>query len=70
MGHVMVRHIEVVLLNGQRLDVMCDVNTTARQVFDVVVTHLGLPEHYFFGMTFLKGNQCSAYIISWREGRG
>ena len=69
MNQGVVRHIEVVLLNGQRLDVMCDVNTTARQVFDVLVTHLGLPEHYFFGMTFLKGNQCSAYSIACGVGR-
>ena len=53
------RHVEVILLNGQRLDVLCEVNTVARQVFDLVVTYVGLPEHYFFGVTYVKGSSCS-----------
>ncbi len=51
------RHVEVVLLSGQRLDVICEPNTTARQVFEMIVTHMGLPEHYFFGITYMKGQK-------------
>ena len=55
------RNVRVVLLTGQKLNIMCEPNTTGKLVFDVVISHLGLPEHYFFGLTFLQGG-CLAEV--------
>ena len=45
----------VVLLNGQKLEVMCDPSTTGQQLFEAVVTQIELPEFYFFGLTYVTG---------------
>ncbi len=54
---VNLRHLRVILLNGQRLDVICEPNNTGKQLFDTVVSHLGLPEHFFFGITYIQGTR-------------
>jgi len=52
----LLRHVTVVLLNGMNVDVVCAVDTTGRQLYDFVVSHLSLPEPAFFGLAFLCGN--------------
>lgn len=51
----MLRHVTVLLLNGVKMDVVCALDTTGRQLYDFVVSHLSLPEPVFFGLTFLCG---------------
>ncbi|CAH1247149.1 PTPN13 [Branchiostoma lanceolatum] len=48
------RKVIVVMLNGQRLSLVCDVTTVAKQLFDMIVAQLGLVEHFFFGLAHLK----------------
>ena len=43
------------LLNGQKLEVMCEPSTTGQQLFEAIVTHIELPEFYFFGLTYVSG---------------
>ena len=49
------RHVMVVLLTGQKLDVTCDVNSVGKDLMEVVNTQVGLHEHYYFGLSFLQG---------------
>ena len=49
------RPARVTLLNGQAMDIPCDMSTTAKQMFDVIVNHLGLVEHFYFGITYICG---------------
>jgi len=51
----LLRNVTVLLLNGVKVDVVCAVDTTGRQLCDFVVSHLSLPEPVFFGLTFLCG---------------
>ena len=46
------------LLSGVKMDVVCAVDTTGRQLYDFVVSHITLPEPLFFGLTFLSGRKC------------
>ncbi|CAH1795007.1 unnamed protein product [Owenia fusiformis] len=53
------REFTVVLLNGQKLAALCDPTTPCKELLDVVVSYLRLPEHYFFGLTHIKdGEHC------------
>lgn len=45
----------VVLLNGQKLEVNCDVKAVCKDVLDMVIAHVGLVEHHLFGLAYLKG---------------
>ena len=49
------RHVFVHLLNGEKLDVTCEHSTPGKDLYDAVVAHLGLPEHYLFGITYAQG---------------
>lgn len=49
------RKINVQLLTGQRLELTCDTKTVCKDVFDMVVAHIGLVEHHLFGLAILKG---------------
>lgn len=44
------------LLNGQKLELGCDLKAVCKDVFDMVVAHIGLVEHHLFGLAYLKGN--------------
>lgn len=52
----MLRKVSVVLLNGQKLELGCDLKAVCKDVFDMVVAHVGLVEHHLFGLAYLKGN--------------
>ncbi|XP_060134405.1 tyrosine-protein phosphatase non-receptor type 13 isoform X7 [Zootoca vivipara] len=51
------RKVNVVLLSGQRLELTCDTKTVCKDVFDMVVAHIGLVEHHLFGLATLKENE-------------
>lgn len=50
------RRVEVVLLDGGRLNIVCHVDCIGRQLYDLVARHLMLPEPTYFGLAFLHGN--------------
>lgn len=49
----------MVLPNGQYVAVRCDIKTKARDVFDMVVAHANLVEHFYFSLAFLDGELLS-----------
>lgn len=49
------REVTVVLPNGQYVVVRCDIKSRARDVFDMVVAHANLVEHFYFSLAFLDG---------------
>nr|XP_023684421.1 tyrosine-protein phosphatase non-receptor type 13 isoform X2 [Paramormyrops kingsleyae] len=51
------RKVGVVLLNGQRLEVSCDIKAMCKDVLDMVVAHVGLVEHHLFALATLKENE-------------
>ncbi|KAJ7327166.1 hypothetical protein JRQ81_016925, partial [Phrynocephalus forsythii] len=51
------RKVNVMLLSGQRLELTCDTKTVCKDVFDMVVAHIGLVEHHLFGLANLKDNE-------------
>uniref|UniRef100_A0A4W6C864 FERM and PDZ domain containing 2 n=1 Tax=Lates calcarifer TaxID=8187 RepID=A0A4W6C864_LATCA len=51
------REVTVVLPNGQYVVVRCDIKTRARDVFDMVVAHANLVEHFYFGLAFLDDDE-------------
>ncbi|XP_033070056.1 tyrosine-protein phosphatase non-receptor type 13 isoform X12 [Trachypithecus francoisi] len=51
------RKINIMLLNGQRLELTCDTKTICKDVFDMVVAHIGLVEHHLFALATLKDNE-------------
>lgn len=56
----MQRKVGVVLLNGQKLELSCDIKAVCKDVLDMVVAHIGLVEHHLFGLAYLRGSvHCS-----------
>ncbi|CAO2639150.1 Tyrosine-protein phosphatase non-receptor type 13 [Lemmus lemmus] len=51
------RKVNIMLLSGQRLELTCDTKTICRDVFDMVVAHIGLVEHHLFALATLKENE-------------
>uniref|UniRef100_A0A8C3XLL6 Tyrosine-protein phosphatase non-receptor type 13 n=1 Tax=Chelydra serpentina TaxID=8475 RepID=A0A8C3XLL6_CHESE len=51
------RKVNVMLLSGQRLELTCDTKTICKDVFDMVVAHVGLVEHHLFGLASLKDSE-------------
>ncbi|XP_058270712.1 tyrosine-protein phosphatase non-receptor type 13 isoform X5 [Hemibagrus wyckioides] len=51
------RKVFVVLLNGQKLEVSCDVKAVCKDVLDMVIAHVGLVEHHLFGLAYLKDDE-------------
>ncbi|XP_056146193.1 tyrosine-protein phosphatase non-receptor type 13 isoform X1 [Lampris incognitus] len=51
------RKLGVVLLNGQKLELSCDIKAVCKDVLDMVVAHVGLGEHHLFGLAYLKDNE-------------
>uniref|UniRef100_H3BCA3 Uncharacterized protein n=1 Tax=Latimeria chalumnae TaxID=7897 RepID=H3BCA3_LATCH len=52
---VVQRELNVLMLNGQCLEVKCDTKSRAGDVFDMVVAHANLVEHFYFGLAYMKG---------------
>ncbi|XP_010605012.1 tyrosine-protein phosphatase non-receptor type 13 isoform X13 [Fukomys damarensis] len=51
------RKVNIILLSGQRLELTCDTKTMCKDVFDMVVAHIGLVEHHLFALATLKDNE-------------
>ncbi|RXM36888.1 FERM and PDZ domain-containing protein 2 [Acipenser ruthenus] len=49
------RDLSVIMPNGQCIEVKCDIKSKARDVFDLVVAHANLVEHFYFGLAFIDG---------------
>lgn len=62
-----VRRVVVVLLTGQKLEALVDPNTTAQQMFESIITHIELPEFFFFGLTHINGDLPIYYWLFYYE---
>ncbi|XP_034080001.1 tyrosine-protein phosphatase non-receptor type 13 isoform X2 [Gymnodraco acuticeps] len=51
------RKVGVVLLNGQKLELSCDIKAVCKDVLDMVVAHIGLVEHNLFGLAYLRDDE-------------
>ncbi|KAM9330525.1 tyrosine-protein phosphatase non-receptor type 13 [Gastrophryne carolinensis] len=51
------RKVSIILLSGQRLELTCDTKSTCKDVFDMVVAHIGLVEHHLFALALLKDKE-------------
>ncbi|KAJ0067194.1 hypothetical protein NL108_012930, partial [Boleophthalmus pectinirostris] len=51
------REVSVVLPSGQYVVVRCDIKSKARDVFDMVVAHANLVEHFYFGLAFIDDDE-------------
>uniref|UniRef100_A0A4W3HCM5 Protein tyrosine phosphatase non-receptor type 13 n=1 Tax=Callorhinchus milii TaxID=7868 RepID=A0A4W3HCM5_CALMI len=51
------RKLNIMLLSGQRLELTCDTKSMCKDVFDMVVAYIGLVEHHFFALAYLKENE-------------
>uniref|UniRef100_A0A8C5P671 Tyrosine-protein phosphatase non-receptor type 13 n=1 Tax=Leptobrachium leishanense TaxID=445787 RepID=A0A8C5P671_9ANUR len=51
------RKVNIILLSGQRLELTCDTKSTCKDVFDMVVAHIGLVEHHLFALAVLKDQE-------------
>ncbi|XP_041125252.1 tyrosine-protein phosphatase non-receptor type 13-like isoform X2 [Polyodon spathula] len=51
------RDLGVIMPNGQYIEVKCDIKSKARDVFDLVVAHANLVEHFYFGLAFIDDNK-------------
>ncbi|XP_077332510.1 tyrosine-protein phosphatase non-receptor type 13 isoform X12 [Lithobates pipiens] len=51
------RKLNIILLSGQRLELTCDNKSTCKDVFDMVVAHIGLVEHHLFALAILRENE-------------
>ncbi|XP_045039634.2 tyrosine-protein phosphatase non-receptor type 13 isoform X10 [Desmodus rotundus] len=51
------RKVNIMLLSGQRLELTCDTKIICKDVFDMVVAHIGLVEHHLFALATIKENE-------------
>lgn len=74
------RRVIIVLLNGQKLEAMCDPSMTGKQIFNALISHMALDEiHQFFGLTYIHDgehffleNDTKLHKVApegWREGK-
>lgn len=57
----------MIMANGQSIVVKCDVKSTGRDVFDMIVAHSNLVEHFYFGLAYIDGNTLSLVMDGWME---
>ncbi|KAF3853252.1 hypothetical protein F7725_013940 [Dissostichus mawsoni] len=51
------RELSVVMPNGQSILVKCEVKSRGGDVFDMVVAHSNLVEHFYFGLAYIDDNE-------------
>ncbi|XP_061657139.1 tyrosine-protein phosphatase non-receptor type 13 isoform X3 [Syngnathoides biaculeatus] len=56
-GEEVQRKVSVVLLNGQKLELTCDVKATCKDTLDMIIAHVGLVERHLFGLAYLTENE-------------
>lgn len=43
--------------NGQSIQVKCEVKSRGGDVFDMIVAHANLMEHFYFGLAYIDGKE-------------
>ncbi|CDQ66764.1 unnamed protein product [Oncorhynchus mykiss] len=56
-SHSTMRELSVVMPNGQSILVKCDVKSGGGDVFDMIVAHSNLIEHFYFGLAYIDDNE-------------
>ncbi|XP_053197591.1 FERM and PDZ domain-containing protein 2 [Scomber japonicus] len=51
------RELSVVMPNGQNILVKCEVKSRGGDVFDMIVAHSNLMEHFYFGLAYTDDNE-------------
>ncbi|KAF4090352.1 hypothetical protein AMELA_G00050820 [Ameiurus melas] len=51
------REVNVMMPNAQCMVVRCDIKSRGRDVFDMVVAHANLVEHFYFGLAFMDDDE-------------
>ncbi|XP_053357962.1 FERM and PDZ domain-containing protein 2 isoform X3 [Clarias gariepinus] len=51
------REVIVMMPNAQRMVVKCDIKSRGRDIFDMVVAHANLVEHFYFGLAFMDDKE-------------
>ncbi|GLD57680.1 FERM and PDZ domain-containing protein 2-like protein, partial [Lates japonicus] len=51
------RELSVVMPNGQSILVKCEVKSRGGDVFDMIVAHSNLMEHFYFGLAYIDDNE-------------
>ncbi|MCJ8730583.1 hypothetical protein PDJAM_G00186240 [Pangasius djambal] len=51
------REVIVMMPNAQSVVVRCDIKSRGRDVFDMVVAHANLVEHFYFGLAFMDDDE-------------
>ncbi|XP_068161767.1 FERM and PDZ domain-containing protein 2 [Antennarius striatus] len=51
------RELRVVMPNGQSILVKCDMKCRGGDVFDMIVAHSNLMEHFYFGLAYIYDNE-------------
>ncbi|XP_054913563.1 tyrosine-protein phosphatase non-receptor type 13 isoform X2 [Poeciliopsis prolifica] len=51
------RELSVVMPNGQSILVKCEVKSKGGDVFDMIVAHSNLMEHFYFGLAYIDDNE-------------
>ncbi|XP_077359927.1 FERM and PDZ domain-containing protein 2 isoform X1 [Festucalex cinctus] len=51
------RELTVVMPNGQNIAVKCEVKSRGGDVFDMIVAHANLVEHFYFGLAYIDDNE-------------
>ncbi|XP_054546385.1 FERM and PDZ domain-containing protein 2 [Talpa occidentalis] len=56
-SYLALRNLYVVLLNGQCLEVKCDITSTVGAVFNAIMSVANLGEPTYFGLAYMKGQE-------------
>ncbi|XP_041830094.1 tyrosine-protein phosphatase non-receptor type 13 [Melanotaenia boesemani] len=51
------RELSVVMPNGQSILIKCEVKSRGGDVFDMIVAHSNLVEHFYFGLAYIDDNE-------------
>lgn len=47
--------------NGQNILVKCEVKSRGGDVFDMIVAHSNLVEHFYFGLAYIDGKETEMF---------
>ncbi|KAG8519684.1 FERM and PDZ domain-containing protein 2 [Galemys pyrenaicus] len=67
-SYLALRHLCVVLLSGQFLEVKCDITSTVGAVFNAIMSIANLGEPTYFGLAYMKG-KCKEFFFLDNETR-
>lgn len=57
------RELSVVMPNGQSILVRCEVKSRGGDVFDMIVAHFNLVEHFYFGLAYIDGKRFCVVLV-------